>query len=113
MYNPNTVETITGTIKDIQYVKQASGRDYGVHLMVTTQKNQYEVHLGPRWFLEENQLNFTVGEEIEVKGSKKMINRRLTLIAAKITNRDRTVVLRDEYGIPMWSGRKGYWRRGK
>lgn len=113
MYNPNTVQTIKGEITNIQYVKQPSGRDDGVHLTVISRESQYEVRLGPRWFLEENNIEFFKGSEIEITGSKKTINQNLILIASKISYQNRTVILRDKYGIPMWSGKKGCWRRKK
>jgi hypothetical protein len=117
MYNPKTVETISGEVTAIDTIMPNGRMSGGVHLRVRTQNNQIvPIHLGPAWYLDNQDIKIQVGDKVEVKGSKVVLSGQPTIIAAQLKRgdtpleslRDRIFKLRDDKGFPVWSGR-GRW----
>ena len=107
MYNPQTVETITGEIVSIDRITPMKGMSYGVHIVVKTDKETLPVHLGPVWYIENQDVKILLKDKIEVKGSRITFEGKTTLIAAEVKKGDDVLTLRDTNGFPVWSG----WRR--
>ncbi len=107
MYNPATVETITGTVESVDKVTPMKGMYSGIHIALKTDKGSMDVHLGPEWYIERLDTKIEKGDKIEVKGSLVTISGKSTIIAAEVKKGDSTLVLRDSAGIPAWAG----WRR--
>ena len=107
MYNPKTVETITGTVESVDKITPMKGMNYGVHITVKTDKEAISVHLGPGWYIERLDTNIEKGDKVEVKGSRVTFAGKLAIIAAEVKKGDNVLTLRDSTGIPVWSG----WRR--
>ncbi|MGK7914887.1 MAG: hypothetical protein AB4038_04985 [Prochloraceae cyanobacterium] len=84
------------------------GQGYGVHLLVKTAEKTIEIHLGPEWYLEEQNFSFEPGDRIEVKGSRITFSGIPSLIAAEVKKADRVLRLRDPNGIPMWRRRQRF-----
>ena len=108
MYNPTTVETIKGKVSKVEKITPMKGMYYGVHILVKTDKEELSVHLGPGWFIENQDTKINEGDEVEITGSKVTFQGKPALIAAQLKKGDATLVLRDPNGFPTWSG----WRRG-
>ena len=64
-----------------------------------------EVHLGPAWFLKDEGLEVAKGDALEVIGSLVEVDGATFLIARDVTRGSKAVQLRDERGVPRWSGR--------
>lgn len=107
MYDPATVETISGTVKDVQEIVPLRGMSSGVHLQVRTDDGTLPVHLGPEWFLENQDMGIEPGDSVVVTGSRITFDNAPAIIAAEVRTGDDVLVLRDESGVPVWSG----WRR--
>ncbi len=107
MYNPATVETLTGTVVSVEKMMPMKGMSYGIHLTLKTDKETIPVHLGPSWFIDRLDSKIVKGDKIEVKGSRVTVNGKSAIIAAEVKKGDHVLVLRDSAGIPVWSG----WRR--
>jgi len=107
MYNPATVETVSGTVELVDKVTPMKGMNYGIHLMIKTDKETIAVHLGPSWYIERLDAKIEKGDRIEVKGSKVTIDGKPAIIAAEVKKGDNILVLRDSQGIPAWAG----WRK--
>jgi hypothetical protein len=107
LYDAKTVETINGEVIAVDKITPAEGMSYGVHLMVETDEDTVSVHLGPAWYLENQDVKIEPKDKVEIKGSKIMFKGKPALIAAEVRKGDRLLRLRDESGIPVWSG----WRR--
>ncbi len=107
MYNPATVETLSGTVQDIAPVVPFKGMYSGVMVVLKTDKETLNVHLGPAWYVERLDVKIDKGDTIEVKGSKTTFANAPTIIASEIKKADTVIVLRDNNGIPVWAG----WRR--
>ncbi len=107
MYNPATVETVKGEVAAVEKVTPMKGMQYGIHLMVKTDKETVPVHLGPAWFIERQDIRIEKGDRIEVKGSRVTIGGKPAIIAAEVKKGENVLILRDSGGVPVWSG----WRK--
>lgn len=107
MYDTKTLETIKGKVLSVDAFIPTRGMSHGVHLKVETQKDIVNVHLGPAWYIENQDIILKPEDKIEIKGSKIDFAGEPAIIAAEVKKGDMTLVLRSEDGFPVWSG----WRR--
>jgi hypothetical protein len=107
MYDLKTVETVSGEVISVDRITPMKGMSSGVHLMLKTDKETLSVHLGPVWYLENQDIKIEAKDKIEVKGSKITFEGKPAIIAAEVRKGDDVLKLRDEAGFPSWSG----WRR--
>lgn len=107
MYNPVTAETISGEVIKIERITPMRGMSFGVHLIVKTEKEEISVHLGPGWFIENQEMMIEPKDKVEVKGSRVIIQEKPAIIAAEVKKGEHILKLRDDSGFPVWSG----WRR--
>lgn len=107
LYDPQTVETISGVIESVGEFIPNKGMSHGVHAVLKTDKETIAVHLGPAWFIDNQDPKIGVGEKVEIMGSRITFEGKPALIAARITRDGEILTLRDASGVPMWSG----WRR--
>lgn len=106
-YDPATEVRVKGTVTEVQQVGR-SGRWMGMHLILKTDSETFDVHLGPAAFLAQNQMSFSKGDAVEVLGSKVGTNGGAALVAREVQKDGKTLTLRDANGIPRWSrGRRG------
>jgi hypothetical protein len=103
-YDPKTETTLSGTIEDIQLLP-GHYRGTGTHLFLKTDSSTIEVHLGPTAYIEKHQFSFKKGDHIEVLGSQVKIAGKDALLAREVTQDGKKLVLRDQGGVPLWSGR--------
>lgn len=107
MFDVKTVQTLTGEIVKIERITPKKGMQQGVHLQLKTDTETLSVHLGPAWYIDNQELQLVKGEKIEVKGSRVSIEEKSTIIAAEVRRGDDVLKLRDETGRPFWAA----WRR--
>jgi hypothetical protein len=111
MYNPKTETTIVGVVQSIDTIAAPSGRGRrslgGTHLVVKTDKETLEVHLGPTAYLNERHITIAKGDSLEIVGSRVTIQGEPVLLARRIKNGPTEWTLRDATGRPLWSGRGG------
>jgi hypothetical protein len=107
MYDPKTVETISGEVVSVDAITPMKGMGYGVHLVLKADKGPISVHLGPGWYLENQDVKVEPKDRVQVRGSRITFDGKPAIIAAEVTRGDETLKLRDEAGFPLWSG----WRR--
>lgn len=107
MYDPKTVETVTGEVVSVNIITPMKGMGYGVHLMVKTDKETISVHLGPGWYIENQDTKIEPKDKVEVTGSRITLEGKPAIIAAEVKKGEEILKLRDEKGFPLWSG----WRR--
>jgi hypothetical protein len=114
MYDPKTVETLSGEVTSVAQVHgKGGGRrggGYGVHLMLKTDSGEISVHLGPGWYLDKQALKIAAGDRIEVRGSRITFEGQPAIIAAEVKKGDQSLKLRDDNGLPAW---RGQGRRGR
>ncbi|MDA8155100.1 MAG: hypothetical protein M0Z52_01395 [Actinomycetota bacterium] len=109
MYNPQTIETVSGVVESVEKFKPMRGMYSGIHLMVKTEKGVVPVHLGPDWYIDRQDVKFKKGDKVDVTGSKITFDGKPAIIAQQIKKDGGTLVLRNSAGIPEWAG----WRRGR
>ena len=102
MYDPKTETTVTGVVREVKEVA-GGGRGTGTHLVVKTDSGVIEVHVGPSWYLKQQNCEFKKDGEVKVLGSKVKFEGADILIARQIKTSDTTWTLRDAQGIPAWS----------
>lgn len=106
MYNPQTVETIRGEVVSVDKITPMKGMYYGVHAVLRTDKETIFVHLGPGWYIENQDVKIEPKDKIEVKGSRITFEGKPAIIAAEVKKGDEVLMLRDASSLPTWSG----WR---
>ncbi len=108
MYDPSTVTTLTATVENVERIVPEKGMAYGLHLMVKTEKNEaISVHLGPVWYLDNQDVQIVKGDTISITGSKIVYQNAPAIIAAEIEKGHMVLYLRDKDGFPAWNG----WRK--
>ncbi|MGQ9569515.1 MAG: DNA-binding protein, partial [Thermodesulfovibrionales bacterium] len=106
MFNPATVEILTGIVESVDKIAPMKGMSYGIHLVLKTDKETISVHLGPSWYIERLDTKIEKGDKIQIKGSRVTMMGKPVIIAAEVKKGDPVLKLRDENGIPVWAG----WR---
>src|SRR3990167_7215167 len=107
LYDPKTIETISGEVQSVERFGPRKGMAYGVHATVKTDKETISVQLGPGWYVENQDVKIEPKDKVEVKGPRITFGGKPAIIAAEVKKGDQVLKLRDDNGFPMWSG----WRR--
>lgn len=107
MYDPKTVETVKGEVVSVEKFTPAKGMSSGVHLLLKAGKETISMHLGPSWYLENQDAQVEPKDKIEITGSRLTLDGKPVLVAAEVKKGDGNLKLRDENGVPMWAG----WRK--
>ncbi len=106
LYNPATVETVSGVVQHVEQVKgKGGGKGYGIHLLLKTDKEEIAVHLGPGWYVEKQPMKIAPQDHIEVHGSRITYEGKPAIVADEVKKGDQILKLRDAAGIPVWGGR--------
>jgi hypothetical protein len=107
-YNPKTVETLQGKVLSVENTSPPAQHGHGVHLMLQTDRETIEVHLGPAGYLKKQAMQIAANDTITVTGSRVVMDGKPAIIAGEIKKGDEVLKLRDENGVPAWSaGRPG------
>jgi hypothetical protein len=108
-YDVKTETTIKGTVESVETITGTGGRGRramgGTHLVVKTDRETIEVHVGPTAYLTEKGVTLAKGDTLEIVGSRVTIDKEPVVIAKQIKKGDNTWTLRDASGRPLWSGR--------
>ena len=107
MFDPKTMETVSGEVTGINQFTPAKGMRGGIHVNVKTDKETISVHLGPSWYLENQDVKIEPKDRVEVKGSRIVFGSKPAIIAAEVRRGQEVLTLRDESGLPAWMA----WRR--
>lgn len=107
-YDKATELTLHGTVAKVEEAmpKNCPNCATGVHLWLDSDGKSYEVHLGPSSFVKAKEWTFEKGDMLELTGSKVSVDDESFILAREVKKGDKTLVLRDENGIPAWSRRK-------
>jgi hypothetical protein len=108
-YDPQTVQTITGKVTEVDRLAPRKGPGFGwSRVTLQTDQEAIPVILGPVWYLEQQKVSLAPGDTLEVRGSRITVEERPCLIAAEVRKGKKTLKLRDQDGLPVWSGQ---WQR--
>ncbi|HUT84261.1 MAG TPA: DNA-binding protein [Thermodesulfobacteriota bacterium] len=106
LFNPKAIETIKGEVANIRRVVPAEGMCEGVDIIVKSEKEEIGVNLGPAWFIDNQDLKVELKDMVEIKGSRVSFGKIPGIIATQVKKGEDVLMLRDEYGTPVWSWRK-------
>ena len=107
MYDPKTVSTVTGEVLSVDRITPMKGMCGGVHLTVKTDSEALSVHLGPAWYIENQDAQIKPKDKVTVTGSRITFEGKPAVIAEEIAKGNDVLKLRDSNGVPYWAG----WRR--
>lgn len=107
IYDPKSLQTVSGQVVKVDKITPFRGMSYGVYLILKTDKGDIPVHVGPGWYIENQDMKLEPRDKLEIKGSMITFDGKPTLIAAEIKKGSEVLKLRDEAGFPFWAG----WRR--
>ncbi len=107
MYDLKSVETVSGEVEGLDKMVPMKGMSYGIHLLLKTDNEELSVHLGPAWYIENQDVKIEPGDKVEIKGSKITFKGKPVLIAAEVKKGGQVLRLRDEESFPYWAG----WRK--
>ncbi len=100
MFNPKTMDTVSGEILKIEYYEEMT-------LMVYTDaKKPVLVALGPTGYFVSQVRTLQPGDKITVTGSKVIVDDTPYVIATKIREGNEELHVRDKEGHPIWMGWK-------
>ena len=103
-YDTATEATVTGIVEEVQS-HQGRMRGTGLHLAVKTETGVLDVHVGPTRWLADQKFEFAKGDALEIVGSKVTVDGKEAFLARQIKKGEQTMTLRNDKGIPKWSGR--------
>jgi len=103
-YNAATEAVFKGTVTEVKDRECAvSGGHLGSHVILKlADGTSIEVHLAPTKFVNEYELIFKVGDELEVTGSKVNFEGVDTIFAREVKRGTDVFVFRDKDGKPVW-----------
>lgn len=104
MYDPKTVTEIKGEITKIESMVPMNGMSNGIHITIKGKDQNYSVHLGPKWYLDNQAIKLREKDNVSVKGSKVTFAGAPAIIAMEVTKGSEILKLRDSNGFPVWSG---------
>ena len=103
-FDAGKVTTVSGTIESIGTFRPANNAIEGVRLQVKGDDGKTQtVQLGPRPYMDRQDIMFHYGDKVTVTGSQADIEGRNVIIASKIQSGDKTIELRDAQGKPKWN----------
>jgi len=105
LYDPALVETITGDIVNIENVDLNHGKLTGVGMDLKTDSQTIPVYLGPHIYVDLQNVRIIVGDNVEVKGVKVLLDGQQTFIAGEVRKGNEVLKLRDDNGVPLWAGK--------
>lgn len=104
LFDSNNLVSISGTVNRVEAFSPRRGMTMGVRAEVDTGTNVVSVHLGPRWFIQRQDVALKAKQHVEVAGSDVTIEGRPVLVATRVKTDDGVLHLRDANGVPSWAG---------
>jgi hypothetical protein len=107
MYDPNNVTTVNGEVLSVDTFTRTNGMSGGMHLQLKTDNETWDVHLGPTWYLQNQEIQIQPEDNITVTGSIINWSGQSGIIAASVRKGDAALMLRDQDGVPVWHRGRG------
>ncbi len=102
-YDPSAEVTVNGTVEKVLNTTGKQGWN-GIHLSLRANQETYDVHVGPSAYISKNGFAFSAGDQVDVTGSKTKLGDTEAIVAREIRKDGKVLTLRDNQGIPKWSG---------
>jgi len=112
LYDPAQVETISGDVADTHDVDFENGKITGAGMDLKTDSQTLPIYLGPHIYVDLQNVRISAGDSVEVKGVKVLLDGQQAFIAGAVRKGNEVLELRDDNGVPLWSGKSQGGRRG-
>jgi hypothetical protein len=112
LFNQYNLQNVNGTIYRIDTVTPFDGMAYGIQIILRTQgSGDLPIHLGPAWFVQRQDMNLGLNDQVEVRGARFSLNGKNVMAAFQVTRTgdSKILMLRDDDDFPYWCG----WRKKK
>jgi hypothetical protein len=106
MYDNESIVTLTGIVHAVEEVTPRREMSPGIQLKVKTEEETLSVHLGPAWFIKEQDMQVIKGDPVEIKGSQVLFDGEPVVMAAEMKRGEEALALRDRNGFPLWPGKR-------
>jgi hypothetical protein len=103
LYDAKNSQTVLGTIISVDRITPLPGMREGVGLHLKTATDMISVHLGPSWYVENQDIDLESNDSIQVTGSMIHCDGQDILAASKVQKGNQTLLLRDDNGHPLWA----------
>lgn len=104
LYDPTTQMSISGRIVRIEEVQPGRASGPAVFIHIETNEGTFvPVLLGPRWYVLSQRVSLSVADRARVAGSRVILSGTAVIIAAWVQSGNQFLLLRDDYGFPVWS----------
>lgn len=104
VYDPDSVTTLHGTATAVTVLPARGGRSGGLHVMLSSEATERDVHVGPSWYLDREGFRIAKGDVLDVTGSIVDSDGTSFVVAREIKKGGHVLRLRDEGGVPLWAG---------
>lgn len=102
-YDTSSETTINGVVEEVKDYECPVSGGVGSHLVVrAADGTTVEVHLGPAAFMKEFNIVINKGDQVQVIGSKVMLNGAPTILGRQVNSNNYTYTFRNEQGRPLW-----------
>lgn len=106
-FDASSMTRFGGEVQRIERVVPLVGMAEGYALVVRQRDQVQTVHLGPAWFLERQDISVEPHDQVEISGSRVVLDGQAVIMAATMVKHGRLLQLRDGEGLPVWSS----WRQ--
>lgn len=104
LFDSNNVVAVAGTVTRVEAFSPRRGMTRGMLAEVDTGTNVVTVHLGPRWYVQRQDVSIKAKDRVEVAGSDVIIEGKRVVVATRVKTDAGTLSLRDANGVPSWAG---------
>jgi len=104
-YNLQTETKMNATVEEVKLPPKGSEKEIA-HLLIKNGTETVDVYLCPQSFLGDMGMSFSKGDEIALTGSKVKQDGADLILARQVVKGADALVLRDDKGHPVWSGRR-------
>lgn len=103
LYNQNTQITFSGRVTGITRTIPMTGTTEGTSLLVKAKTGgTTTVDLGPSWYVQNQHTKIKVGDQVQVTGSKVMVDGHGVILAKLVKKHVDVLALRRPNGRPYW-----------
>jgi len=102
LFDPKTIQTLRGTVMSVDSVTPLPGMSPGIELELKTDKGVLPIHLGPLWYVENQDIDIQSQDTVEVTGSRIFCEGQDVIAATEVRHGGKKLKLRDNQGRPLW-----------
>ncbi len=105
-YDPTQAESVRGQVIAVKDFESRNGKMTGVGLELQTDSEPLLVYLGPHIYVDLQNVRINEGDSVEVVGVRILLDGRPALLAGQVRKGDEVLRLRDDKGVPLWTGKR-------